>query len=219
MDNRDDLTRSLFNQDVELVCSGSQMFEGRVIDASLAARLTGALDGSRIEMAIGDSTASFVISHPFMVGKAERVIHYDHGRTWMENQGLCIKERMRNCGIGARMLAQQVFTAKEFGMRRIVMPAAGGLNAAKQLDSELAWLKFGFISNLPFDIRARFSLYGGQFGTIRTLQELVAVPGGAKWWEENGHPFRMEFDVTEDSYSWSMLLAYLRRKGIVMVPT
>ncbi|QDQ28316.1 hypothetical protein FNU76_19255 [Chitinimonas arctica] len=216
MDNRDNLTKSLFNNEVGLVCDGSHMFEGHYIDTSLAAELTGAMDGSRIDLRITATAASFLISHPVLLSKTERILHFDNGRFWMENHGLSIKKEKRKCGLGIRIFARQALAAKALGARRIVMPVAGGIQGAEQLDSELVWIKFGFISTLPFDIRARIGFSAGEFSNVRTLQQLFALPSGAQWWAENGHPFRMEFDTADNSYSWSTLTAYLNRKNITL---
>ncbi|QDQ28255.1 hypothetical protein FNU76_18925 [Chitinimonas arctica] len=216
MANRDDLTKSLFNDKVQILYRGNRVFEGLYFDTSLAAQLTGAMDGAQIDLSITTNAATFLISHPILLGNAKRIIRSENGRLWIENSGLSIKAENQKRGLGTRIFARQALAAKAMGIKRIVMFASGRIESVNQMDSELAWIKFGFIANLPFDLRARVSLMGGQFSRVRTLQELVALPGGAQWWAENGHAFRMEFDTTDNSHSWSVLTAYLNRKHIVL---
>ncbi|QDQ24918.1 hypothetical protein FNU76_00355 [Chitinimonas arctica] len=216
MDNRDELTKSLFNSDVKVVYSGSDVFEGLYFDAPIVAQVTGAMDGSVIDVRVTATSTAFSICHPFLARKAQCLIRSEKGRIWMENRDLCLNVENQKHGLGARIFARQVLGAKALNIKRIVMPAAGSIQTPSHMESELAWLKFGFIANLPFDIRADLGVKGHPFSHVKTLQDLIAVPGGTQWWIENGHPFRMEFDTSDNSFSWSVLMAYLNRKNIAL---
>jgi hypothetical protein len=51
------------------------------------------------------------------------------------------------------------------------------------------------------------------FHSAETIQELMALPGGAKTWERHGSSWQGTFDLTEGSKNRKLLDAYMAKKA------
>ena len=118
-------------------------------------------------------------------------------------------------GIALDSFQRQVGGARALGVKRIETFAAGDFLSALQPDGEvgyLVWAKFGFDAPLPEKFRWQVARNPTLAG-VMTLNELIARPGGEKWWQDFGSGLKMVFDLSPGSSMMEMFRNYLRRKG------
>ncbi|QZA80845.1 hypothetical protein [Deefgea piscis] len=211
MDNRDEITKRYFNQKVVLDSKDNYFLSGRQINAELAAKLTGAPDGSTIEMWLEDDiSAHFKIRNALFEAPAEREIQaYDGGYILVLNNYLRIKPEYQSQGIGVRMFAHEVSTAKELGVTQIMLWAAGN-SKDTTYNGYYTWARFGFDAELTDADKADLP---SELAHNQTIQDLMQTAFGREWWKKNGTGRTMFFDVQEEA-NWRLLMNYLNDKGV-----
>jgi hypothetical protein len=100
----------------------------------------------------------------------------------------------RNGPLAMTILATQLQQMRDYGVKNITSTAArfekDGLIGYK------VWPKLGFDGPVPDE--ARNALLEC-FRKCKTVQELYALPGGRKAWEEHGTTFKASLDLTSDT--------------------
>lgn len=134
------------------------------------------------------------------------------GKLELRNYGFGVHPGQQGQGIGARVFADQVRAAQQAGISRIVTEAARMEGGQNPLNGYYTWARLGYnvsFSKAPPELRAQVA---GQFGkSVRTLQDLMAKPGGPAWWKQHGQAFTGTFDLKPGSKSLRALDAYLRQ--------
>lgn len=118
-------------------------------------------------------------------------------------------------GIAIDSFQRQVAGARALGVKRIETFGAGDCLSASQPNGEigyLVWAKFGFDAPLPEKYRRQAARNPALVG-VNTLNELMARPGGEKWWHDFGAGLKMVFDLSPGSSMMDVFRNYLRRKG------
>jgi hypothetical protein len=72
------------------------------------------------------------------------------------------------------------------------------------------WARLGYDGKIPHEVQ---SVLPDDYASARSVQELMARPGGAQWWRERGTSWQGTFDLTPGSRSHQILDAYLKEKG------
>jgi GNAT superfamily N-acetyltransferase len=122
-------------------------------------------------------------------------------------------------GIGARLVNQQVETARSIGIKNIDLDAVGsGKNLRDNPDTAAngfyTWPRLGFDSKAEIDL-APIARAGGVSmddlppGGQGTVQDLMAVPGGRQAWKEHGDAQTMRFETDPASTSSRILDKYM----------
>lgn len=123
-----------FSQKVELLSNGNSEFEEIEITRELAAKLTGAPDGSVIKIEKIEEKENivliFTVTHDLLFeGEAERLIWRDRNskKLFMKNEKLRLKNQ--GTGLGTQMFLCQANTAKSINVKKIVLDAGSGIDA------------------------------------------------------------------------------------------
>jgi len=207
MDTRDIETKKHFNQNVDFEPDRPLALGKRRVDLNLAARLTGAPDGSRIVLKSDPAKASFRVYHRFFSSAAEyEVIPCDTGYMLMSNVSISLHPQYQNSGLGLRMFAYEAYTAREVGIQQI------GLRAARSAlhNGYYSWPRYGFDVELEPEFIAALP---AEYLSVRCVLDLMASEAGRAVWRERGYSEYMFFDLTDDR-CWNVLAEYMKHKGV-----
>jgi hypothetical protein len=219
--SRDPLTALHFNQRVTFTSPKPYTIGGYELDRTLAATLTGALDGSHIKLALeypdNDHTklasgAKISVVHPFLARTAEYVIaQTDTGYAWLTTHYVVLLPQYTNQGLGIRMFAHQAATADEVGISQIWLHALG-TGSGSIYNGSYTWARYGFDGMLDARQEADFAK---RFPGIANLDELMSTAQGRAAWKARPFSLRMCFDLT-DQRCWDRLQAYMVHKGVAL---
>ena len=182
------------------------------------ANLIGAPDDAIVTMTLNPATRfnegfiAITFSGPETEGvfpyHADREIRRDeNGDLYMANEVLVVDSKFQRQGIGRNVFGRQIENARELGIKYIEAFAV----KSESMNGYSTWAKFGYdaefvnIHNMP-ELPAEFS-------EVKTIQELMQKPGGAKWWTENGTAFNGRFDLDLDSVSSRAFGKYIEKKA------
>lgn len=174
------------------------------------ATVAGALPGARVTL-VGRGSQGLIdveIYHPDYY--AERRLKLSDGGApeSVKNEVLQVKEGMRGRGLGTRIFAQQVESARAMGFKTIDTYAMGRKGAEENGYS--TWAKLGYdapladnhLRSLPPDLSGATS-----------VSDLMKTKSGRDWWVERGSSFNGTFDLHPDSLSSRVLREYVAEKG------
>jgi len=211
--NRDAITSTYFNdnstveRDDEIEISGAPLSDKNLI------RLGGAPDNSRVRVVRGDYGPVIEVHNALFQTPAIRAIYEmeDGYGLYLYNEMFVLKPENQAKGIGARSLAMQVREAKSLGFSGLSLFGDGSPNG--ELNGYYTWARLGFDATLSPHQQRQLpaTLYGA-----KKLSDLMASKAGQDWWRQNGIPTEMDFDLTDDSPSMTILSKYLIEKGIVL---
>lgn len=168
------------------------------------AKMSGALPGSEVTIHQSGISSALEVNVTFMgddgfpIGNARRTV-------WGEdivNDEIEFDKAFRGKGLGLKVFAQQVEEASKRGYKKIETHAAGSPDMADIQNGYYTWARFGYNGTID-----------GPHGET-TVHELMRTPGGAKWWQANGHEFDGEFDLSQGSDSRRVFEEYKRLKGL-----
>lgn len=213
MDERDEVTRKFFNANVDFSQNDSKVaytIGGVTVDATVAARLTGALDGSKITLDIVDEvSARFTVEHSFFNEPASwEIQQYEPDGSILLTYNIVLKPEHCNKGFGVRMFAHEAYTAKALGLSEIMLQAAGKVNS--KYNGYYSWARYGFDNDLEQEER---DVLPPKLRGALTVQDLMKTVDGRAWWKENGQTKLMSFCLSETS-QWNVLESYLVEKGV-----
>lgn len=132
------------------------------------------------------------------------------GKTIMRNDGFEIDPAAQGKGIGTQVFAKQVEHASKMGVSKITTVAAGDVNDPRY-NGYSTWPKMGYDGPIPDSTKAKLP---AQFQSATKVSDLMKTPEGRELWKQHGKTTRMEFDMTEGSYSRRTLEKYLEKKGV-----
>lgn len=177
--------------------------------------LVGALDGSTITVQHDKDGHSFVFTvvHYLLEQSMIRILWQDpeDGRLYlMWNEAFRLKQGAQRRGFGTRSIAIELREIARLGIQCI------GCRAAGPADGQIgyyAWPLIGFDAELEARDMAQLP---PRLAHCRTLTDLFMEPGGADHWRRFGRSMTVFFDLAPGSGSWSILSAYLEKRGITL---
>lgn len=135
--------------------------------------------------------------------QAKRRIFGEAGALILENA--VFRAAKTGTGIGLRLFSQQVQYAKKLGVQeiRVLAYRAPGWNGY------YTWARFGYDGPIPANVFAVMPIH---LRSARTVQELMALPGGKEFWKVNGDSYDGVFDLRKGSRSLRVLSSYMKEK-------
>lgn len=127
-------------------------------------------------------------------------LHIDH---------FFLNEKVTPVGLGAIAFCLCAINSHLAGFGQITLVAAGGIDANPSHVGYKVWPKLGFDAVFESDDVRMLPEHLAECRTVRML-----IEKNEAWWEENGFQLLMTFDLSADSASWRMLLAYMREKFV-----
>lgn len=184
------------------------LFSRAVADEELAAAV-GALDGAALSGSVRKGRELFVeIAHPLIV-RQERGFRRDaNGELYIWNHYF-EKRHDAPPGVGLRSFKTQVEGARQLGVKRIELWAAGDYND-RSYNGYYTWARFGF--DAPLTTADRI-LLPAELAGASTVNEIIDL-GGNGWWKRHGSARKMVFHLAENSSMMRVFRNYLNKKGI-----
>lgn len=192
---------------------GLVKFLGRDFTDTEIAQAFGALDGAKVDIFEALDTYAIEITHPQIKSQERHLMRDGQGRLVIHNDlFLAAKDAPR--GIGLRSFTRQVFGARKLGIDRIETFAAGSARSAVVTEGQnwngyYTWARFGYDGALLPHIAKKLP---SEFHSVKTLDELFSMPGGADAWKQYGEGQEMAFGLSEKSRSVQRLIEYVRGK-------
>lgn len=112
-----------------------------------------------------------------------------------------LRRQYRRRKIGTALLAQQIETAKKYGLSRIVAQS----NRSTDENGWYTLPRLGFDAPLPNSLRTN---------ERRTVLDVMATDDGRRFWFEQGDGLELSFDLADGSRSMKCLKRYLLEKGV-----
>lgn len=139
---------------------------------------------------------------------ATRSIRKDkEGKAVAWNQDFYVTKNLQGKGLGREIFAKQVDTLGKMGVDRIETSAAGG--KGQQENGYYTWPRMGYDGPLKPEHTAKLP---AQFQHHKTVQSLLAAPGGREAWKEHGSDINLAFDLKQGSQSRRILDQYREAK-------
>ena len=108
---------------------------------------------------------------------------------------------LRRRGLGLRIFCRHLYFARRLGIRQIKTLAGRGPGE----NGYYTWPRFGFNAPLPPAIQRRLP---PELQPARTVLDLMHSPPGRLWWQSQGGPIQVVFDLAEGSPSWDAFRRY-----------
>lgn len=188
-----------------------QLFGRQPADEELA-QLAGALDGATVEVSVRRQKGwlYLAVDDPARFERYETSVRQDaDGSLFAYLHHVDTVAGQSGRGHGVRAFLQQVKGARQLGLKRFELFAAGQAGAADEI-GYYVWARFGFDARLRAEEQAALplSLQGST-----TLNQLI-LNGGERWWKRSGNARSMSFDLADESAMMRVFRSYLREKGI-----
>jgi hypothetical protein len=185
-----------------------ELFGREVADEELAAAV-GALDGATLNVSVRKGSELFVeIAHPLIVRQERGFRRDSNGDLYIWNHHF-EKRHDAPPGVGLRSFKRQVEGARQLGVMRIELWAAGDLND-RSYNGYLTWAIFGFDAPLTAGECLELSEYP-RLTRARTVNDLFRL-GGREWWKDHGTARRLRFDLADDSSMMQQFKIHLKNK-------
>ena len=218
--SRDLTTVGYFNQaGIKLILDTSVGADEFVIlrDSASLARLTGAPDNSVINVAYNTTSRdslNLIVNNPKCFQYPSEYVLFREGNGAAMSlyiDSIYVHHAMRGAGLGTRSVMTSIAEAKNIGLTRIVLHAAGSAISRQTFVGYYVWPSIGFDAPLPSSTMALLppSLRGA-----KRLSDLFQSEEGSRWWYDNGVDLTVEFDLTDNRVGWKLLRDYAARKGI-----
>ncbi|WP_156173782.1 hypothetical protein [Cupriavidus basilensis] len=211
MDARDDITKAHFNGKVDVSYDPSVSEDTRAaMQPAQIARLAGAMDDSRIQVAESAKAIFLTVRHRMLTEMIREIRTGEDGLVLIVNESFLLKTEYQNQGLGVRSFAIEATEASAQDFSKIVTEAVGSRDSA-HFNGYYTWPRLGYDAELEPGERARLP-EPLQYAT--TVLDLMDSEEGRAWWYENGAGRLMEFDLKPDSRSWAILNRYMQENGI-----
>jgi hypothetical protein len=187
-----------------------QLFGRQPADDELA-RLAGALAGATVNVAVRPKKGWLYLTiNDARFERYETSIRKDaDGSLFAYIHHAYAAPGQSGKGYGVRAFLRQVNAARQLGLKRFELFAAGDFGSTDE-NGYYVWARFGFDAPLREDEQAVLPppLKG------RTTVNQLIRRGGQKWWKRYGNARSMSFDLADDSEMMSVFRDYLTEKGI-----
>ena len=193
-----------FTGDVDVETDQVYTLQGRTYGKQDFIGLAGAADGAKLTVA----NYRLFTEHRFFEAPVQQTIFTDEdGGTalFLYTDLLVLKPEFRSKGFATAMLTQQVEKARELKFSSLALYADGGYG--QNLTGYYAWPRLGFNAPIPEGMRLPDFLQGS-----RDILDIMASPAGREWWQQNGIPASMEFNLDDDSKSLQAFYRYLNER-------
>lgn len=200
------------SEDTKKIQDHSKSLLGRELTPEMASAITGASHGGTVEVSVMRHNTPFLeLAAKTDTYKSNRMLQRDkNGKLYLYNDHFEVDKAHQGQGIGAQVLAHQVQEAEKLGVSYIATTAAGYKGHPKY-NGYITWPKLGYDGPLEQGYKDELP---DEFQKANTIQELFAMPGGAKAWEDHGSDIELTFDLTKGSKSRRILGAYMAKKGL-----
>jgi hypothetical protein len=108
---------------------------------------------------------------------------------------------LRRRGLGLRIFCRHLYFARRLGVTQIRTLAGRGSGE----NGYYTWPRFGFNGPLPPAVQRRLP---SDLRPARTVLHLMSSEPGRRWWQLQGGPIRVVFDMAEGSASWDAFRRY-----------
>lgn len=216
---KDTLTSKYFNNKVIFNSPKDYTIGDFVLDYQVAAGLTGAMDGSVIDLALvhpdsGSSQqalkARLSVRHEFLAQEAVFEVEQNEGSySCLQVEYVVLKPQHTAQGLGIRMFAHQAYMAKTVGIQQIFLRAV----ADASYNGAYTWPRYGFQALMDVPDQAKFATL---FPGVKDLAELMSTEQGRAWWKSKAFTLSMYFDLNEPICT-DTLEAYMAEKGVQIV--
>lgn len=169
----------------------------------------------------GPGVSIFGDSH--QISHMSRLISVDQktGQPFISNRAFFVRPSARGRGLGLEVFRRQVQEAANLGIQHIQTDAGKG----DGMNGWVTWPKFGYNMEINDYLRRKMPK---ELQGAKTLQQVLAMPGGGQWWagdswdrrgektgkRGHGQYVAMKFDLTPGSESMVALNRYLAAKGL-----
>ncbi len=178
------------------------------------AGLAGAPHDAEVEVGILQGDLYLELHKPGPEGYlGVQVVRRVRSRVVLLDEALHIHRRgMRRKGLGLRIFYRQLVHAHALGVIRIETDAG----RADHENGYYTWPRFGFDGPLPPKIRP---MLPPGLASARSMLDLMNCERGRQWWQKNGTPVRLAFEVAAHSRSWRVFEQYLLKRRPQASPT
>jgi hypothetical protein len=212
-----------------------QAIFGRDVDKSELAKLTGAPSDARVDFDVYSQSPKegllITANHPSLQMPAVvRVMEGQGagGGPKLRYEYLFLNEDAKGSGKGVQMMADSVAQAEKMGIPTVDMHAVGAGPDNKVMQWESAtgngyytWARMGFDTDLSkqrwgpsYGNARRTADWPEEFRDAKSLNELMAIPGGAEFWKANGWDNILTMDTNPGSTGRQIMAEYLKAKGL-----
>ncbi|VTS00558.1 phage portal protein family protein [Tuwongella immobilis] len=199
-----------------------QDFFGHPVESSTIKALAWGRDGCDAELEVVSSgdTIKLALSSAVYRGKSafgtSRTIRRDKdGKIVLENDYAKIGKKSRLRGLSAECLLAQAQAAEKLGISRIETYAAGLFSEISDYNGYYTWARCGYLGLM--DASQFLSLppeYQRLMGRSRSIQTLMALPGGRDVWKRHGSGWVGVFNPKTGSRSRQILEAYVEERRL-----
>jgi len=180
---------------------------GRVPETWEYAGLAGAPDDARVDVGTLGGGLYLDMYRPWTACyRAVELVRRRGAGPVLVIDGMHIHGSMRQKGLGLRIFARQLTTARNLGVTRIETTAG----RRKSENGYYTWPRFGFDGPLPRRVKRHLPR---RLVRAQNVLDLMECQTGRLWWRAYGISIRLAFDVTTQSRSWDVFRRYLGRKG------
>lgn len=215
----DEFSKRYFNQQVTFNSPLPYAVGEFELTPQVAATLTGAMDGSIIDLKLGypdnDTSAPNLrailsVTHGFLARPAVyEIAQSGTGYTCVTIDHVMLKPQYTNQGLGLRMFVQQAYTADILGISAIFLRAVGD-GSGGVYNGSYTWARFGFV---PVVDEVELAQFRQKFPDVIDLAHLMSTEGGRARWRAEPSTLSMCFDIGDD-YCWNTLNSYMDQKGV-----
>jgi len=184
------------------------------------AQLAGLSDDAEVKLHYGSSPRDFSpqirISSSDGFDNQRYIRKYDDYGFHIENSSFRVTETGK--GLGTKILARQISSAQEMGIKSLRTFAARGDN--DHSNGYYTWPRLGYDGDVPW-----YSVYNRKGGSAtkddtpesirdaKRISDVMRTKEGRDWWKQHGVGIDLEFDLKEGSHSMNVFREYLAETG------
>jgi hypothetical protein len=201
------------------------LFPGADYDAAVqhVASAVGAPDDAKVfvfedqDAPEGGPSVKVSIKHPAIKNAVRRIGVDEHGKRYIENIFLEVKEKGK--GFGSDLFSSQVENARDHGFSYITTHAGGNPGDKGGLNGYYTWPMLGYdcsVDDIGLDDRScakKAAQIRAKFPDAKTVRDVVEAPEGREWWKANGAEFEGKFELGGDSRSYRAMQAYMAERA------
>ena len=166
--------------------------------------MVGAPDGSTISIYPVAEKIYFFVRHP-NIHMMDNILMREDGKLVLYNDSIMINKDAPK-GMGTQIITRQVEAARQLGIGKIELEAAG--SPGGNMNGYYTWPRLGFDATVRVNVLSRIPAKIKRTMRDNTMLELYRTQAGRDWWRSKGESIKMEFDTSPNSKSSQALDAY-----------